>query len=261
MDIAVMASVVNSKSPPAFQLKGSLYTLTTLELHTTSHRRLKQQLEGMTSKAPHFFHQTPVVLDLDKLSDDSEDLNLVSIRHLLHHTGMILVALRGGTEHHKKTAQLAGVAWLPHQKQKRHSNPQNSNVVMLSQPDAKIPVEKNRQEPVRPEATIISRPVRSGQQLYSEGDLIVLGQVSEGAELLAGGHIHIYGSFRGRALAGVNGDKKARIFCNQFEAELVSISGQYKLTSQDQSSVWSHRWGQNAQIFLDNDHLHITALS
>ncbi|MCW7551845.1 septum site-determining protein MinC [Endozoicomonas gorgoniicola] len=256
-----MASIVNSKYPPAFQLKGGLYTLTTLELHTTSHRRLKQQLEGMTSKAPHFFQQTPVVLDLDKLENDNEELNLVSIQHLLHHTGMVLVALRGGTEYHKKTARLAGVAWLPHQKQKRHSAPTGSNVVMLSQPDSSIPVEKHKADPARAEATIVSRPVRSGQQLHSEGDLIVLGQVSEGAELLAGGHIHVYGPCRGRVLAGINGDKKARIFCNQFEAELVSISGQYKLTSKDQNSLWSHRWGLNAQVFLDDDHLHIAALS
>ena len=256
-----MASIINPKSSPAFQLKGSLYTLTTLELHTTSHRRLKQQLEGMTSKAPNFFQQTPVVLDLDKLENDSEELNLVSIRHLLHHTGMVLVALRGGTEYHKETARMAGIAWLPHQKQKKHSAPPNSNVIMLSQPDSSIPVEKHKTTPIRAETTIISRPVRSGQQIHSDGDLIVLGQVSEGAELLAGGHIHIYGPFRGRALAGIKGDKKARIFCNQFEAELISISGQYKLTSKDQSSLWSHRWGLNAQIFLDDDHLHIAALS
>ena len=132
---------------------------------------------------------------------------------------------------------------------------------MLSQSDSSIPVEKQKTSPIQAEATIVSRPVRSGQQIHSDGDLIVLGQVSEGAELLAGGHIHIYGPFRGRALAGITGDKKARIFCNQFEAELVSISGQYKLTSKDQSSLWSHRWGLNAQIFLDDDHLHIAALS
>lgn len=256
-----MASIPTSKSPPAFHLKGSIYTLTTLELHTTSPVRLKQQLAGMTSKAPHFFQQTPVVLDLNKLDNDPKSFDLTSIRHLLHSSGMILVAIRGGSEQHRETASLAGVAWLPHQKQRKQSSPQTSNVVMLNQSDASIPVEKAKMDAPRAEAKIISRPVRSGQQLYSDGDLIVLGQVSEGAELLAGGHIHIYGPFRGRALAGVNGDKKARIFCNQFEAELVSISGQYKLTNRDQNNTWSQRWSLNAQIFLDKDHLHITALS
>ena len=256
-----MTSILITKSPPAFQLKGSIYTLSTLELHTTCQKRLKQQLLGMTSKAPHFFQQTPVVTDLDKLESDTEELNLTSLRHTLHSSGMILVAIRGGNEQHKKSAHLAGVAWLPHQKQKKQSLQANSNIVMLNQSDPSIPVEKHKDEIVKTEAKIISRPVRSGQQIYSEGDLIVLGQVSEGAELLAGGHIHIYGPFRGRALAGVNGDQRARIFCNQFEAELVSVSGQYKLTNNDQKSQWSARWGQNAQVFLDDGHLHISALS
>lgn len=77
---------------------------------------------------------------------------------------------------------------------------------------------------------VVTRPVRSGQQIYAEGaDLIVLAQVSEGAEVLADGHIHIYGSLRGRALAGVKGDENARIFCQSLEAELVSVAGNFVL--------------------------------
>ena len=77
---------------------------------------------------------------------------------------------------------------------------------------------------------VVTRPVRSGQQIYAEGaDLIVLAQVGEGAEVLADGHIHIYGTLRGRALAGVKGDESARIFCQQLEAELVSVAGNFIL--------------------------------
>jgi septum site-determining protein MinC len=77
---------------------------------------------------------------------------------------------------------------------------------------------------------VVTRPVRSGQQIYAEGaDLIVLAQVSEGAEVLADGNIHIYGSLRGRALAGVKGDESARIFCQSLDAELVSVAGNFVL--------------------------------
>ncbi|OED49673.1 septum site-determining protein MinC [Endozoicomonas sp. (ex Bugula neritina AB1)] len=256
-----MTSILNPKSATAFQLKGSIYTLTTLELHTTDEKRLKQQLSSIISKAPQFFQQTPVVLDLDTLEDHNTEPNLINIRHLLHTSGMLLVAIRGGLEKHKTAAAHANIAWLPHQKQNKQPSAQPNNVVMINQHEANIPVEKTKPAPLKAEAKIISRPVRSGQQVYSEGDLIVLGQVSAGAELLAGGHIHVYGPLRGRALAGVNGNKTARIFCNHFEAELVSISGQYKLTGKDQKNIECHRWSKNAQIFLDDNHLHINPLS
>ena len=86
------------------------------------------------------------------------------------------------------------------------------------------------------EATLPSRSVkihtgniRSGQQLFTDGDLIILGMVSAGAEVLATGDIHIYGALRGRALAGVKGEQSAVIGCQQFDAELVAIAGQYRL--------------------------------
>ena len=255
------SNTASSKNTEAFQLTGSIYTLTTLELHTTDEHRLRQQITDMLRKAPHFFQQTPVVLDLDKLPADSRPLHLSAVRHLLLVSGMILVAIRGGTEKHRNEASLAGIAWLPHQKQQKNSSPVSSNIVMINQPDSSIAIEKDKTEPVKPEARIISRPVRSGQQVYSDGDLIILGHVSEGAELLAGGHIHVYGPLRGRVLAGINGNRSVRIFCNHFEAELVSIAGEYKLTGKEHNNVWSGRWGRNAQIKLDEDHLQISALS
>ena len=261
-----MTSLQIPKTTAAFQLKGHVYTLATLELHTTSQDRIKQQLIEMTEKAPHFFQQTPVVVDLDKLEDTVDELNLTALSHALQQSGMLLVAIRGGSDQHKQAASQAAIAWMPPQKQKKQPETDDqSNVVLLNQSNSMM-VEKNSHasnssDGSRAEANIIQRPVRSGQQIYSKGDLIVLGQVSEGAELLAGGHIHIYGHFRGRALAGVNGDQTARIFCNHFEAELVSICGQYKLTGKRQNSQWSARWGQNAQIYLDKERLQISSLS
>ena len=98
---------------------------------------------------------------------------------------------------------------------------------------------------------VISTPIRSGQQVYHTGDLILTGPVSPGAEVLATGSIHAYGPLRGRALAGVNGNDKARIYCTQFEAELVSIHGHYKLSA----AIEKKLWGKSVQIHLDEDSL------
>ena len=272
--VTAMNLILHTKdAAPAFKLKGGIYTLTTLELHVTDEPALKRQLSAMVKKAPRFFQQTPVVLALDKLPAEQQTLNLSSLRHLLHESGLLLVAIRGGNEHHKKDASVCGIAWLPPQrpKAKTESGEEKSNqssaknIVMMKPHDNQSAVENHDSETTQlelPESRIINRPVRSGQQVYSPGDLIVLGQVSTGAELLAGGHIHVYGPLRGRALAGVNGDRTSRIFCTRFEAELVSISGQYKLPGKSASgSPWSGRWGRSAQITLKDNSLQIGCLS
>jgi septum site-determining protein MinC len=83
--------------------------------------------------------------------------------------------------------------------------------------------------PAAPPSLLLETPVRSGQSVYfPAGDVTVLGSVGSGAEVVAGGSIHIYGTLRGRALAGTSGNRRARIFCNRIEAELVAIDGFYR---------------------------------
>ena len=86
---------------------------------------------------------------------------------------------------------------------------------------------------------LILSPVRSGQQIYApDGDITVIGSVSHGAELLADGNIHVYGALRGRALAGINNNNQARIFCNSLEADLISIAGQFKISENINQKFW-----------------------
>ncbi|MNJ67366.1 Septum site-determining protein MinC [compost metagenome] len=100
--------------------------------------------------------------------------------------------------------------------------------------------------------------MRGGQQIYAQGcDLIVLGPVSPGAELLSDGNIHVYGPLRGRALAGIKGDGRARIFCRQLNAELVSIAGHYKVAEDLRRDPL---WGQSVQVGLQGDSLNVTRL-
>ena len=111
---------------------------------------------------------------------------------------------------------------------------------------------------VAPPATkIISTPVRSGQQIYAkDSDLIILSQVGQGAEVIADGNIHIYGTLRGRAIAGASGNKEARIFCQSLQAELISIAGIYQVSD----DLPADRIGQSSQIELKENHLHIDTL-
>ena len=113
-------------------------------------------------------------------------------------------------------------------------------------------------EPVIRPTKIITSPVRGGQTIYAEGcDLVVVASVSPGAELMADGNIHVYGPMRGRALAGHKGNAKARIFCQQLSAELVSIAGKYKVSEDLRRDPL---WGAGVQISLSSDMLNITRL-
>ena len=109
-----------------------------------------------------------------------------------------------------------------------------------------------RRRPRRTAASrLITEPVRSGQTLMVDGDITIVGSVSSGAEVIAAGSIHVYGTIRGRALAGSMGDTNARIFCRKLEAELVAIAGFYK-TSEDLDAELR---GQAVQFRFDNDAL------
>jgi septum site-determining protein MinC len=114
-------------------------------------------------------------------------------------------------------------------------------------------------EPPAPEPTsmVLDEPVRSGQTiLFPQGDLTVNGSVASGAEIMAGGSIHIYGTLRGRAIAGVTGNQQARIFCKKLDAELISIDGLY-MTAEDMDSFR----GKSIQARLEGSSIIITEIS
>jgi septum site-determining protein MinC len=99
--------------------------------------------------------------------------------------------------------------------------------------------------------------VRTGQQVYAQGsDLVLIGTVANGAEVLADGNIHVYGALRGRAFAGALGDTATRIFCSEFRAEIVSIAGHYRVFEE----LPKEFAGRAVQIWLDSGKLQIAAL-
>ena len=112
-------------------------------------------------------------------------------------------------------------------------------------------------EPVLRLPLVVREPVRSGQIVYAQhGDLIVLAQVSPGAQLLADGNIHIYGRLRGRAVAGVRGATTAQIFCLRLEAELIGVDAAY-LVSEDIPSALQ---GRGARVWLEDGRCRVEPL-
>lgn len=113
--------------------------------------------------------------------------------------------------------------------------------------DSKSAIVESRQ-PLQ--SIIIREPVRSGQSvIFPEGDVTVIGSVASGAEIIAGGSVHIYGTLRGRAMAGSIGNASARIFCRKMEAELLAIDGIYKMAEDMAPSLR----GKPVQLWLEGD--------
>lgn len=228
---------------PVFQLKGSMLTLTTLELLDNNLAALDAQLTEKAAQAPDFFQNAPLILALDKRRPgelpDLSELIAICRKH-----GLRTLAVRCEQEEELAAANAINLPILPLSLARERAMP-------AQQPAAP-------KEPELLPARIINTPVRSGQQIYAKNaDLIVTASVSAGAELLADGHIHVYGAMRGRALAGIGGNTEARIFCQQLAAELVSIAGQYKI-AEDLRRIPA--WGGAAQIYLDSEQMHIIAL-
>jgi len=111
----------------------------------------------------------------------------------------------------------------------------------------------------QPASLMIEDPVRSGQSvIFTEGDVTVLGSVGSGAEIVAGGSIHVYGTLRGRALAGATGNARARIFCHRVEAELLAINSYYRTADDIEDSLRR----RPAQAWLDEGNtLQISAMN
>lgn len=244
----------------AFRLKGRLYTFTVLQLLSNNHMQFAQQLEEMILKAPRFFDKTPLVLDCSAIHD--LDFDLQGFCQSLREHSLVPVAIQGANPLLATLAQCQGLAVL-------HGSSAQDKLLMATHSFDPSPHSQDEGEnegssfieeqtvahPESGKTKLLTVPVRSGQQVVSKGgDLIIAASVSQGAELLADGNIHVYGALRGRALAGISGDKQARIFCQSLEAELVAIAGFYRLSDAIEPS------SEPCQIYLQDDHIVIESL-
>lgn len=242
----------------SFQLKGSALTVVILALIRYEPHLLVQELSEKINQAPQFFHKSPVLISFDKLEDDGGTLLLqedcLPLLQICRELGLQPLGFTGVPEAYKAAVQKTGLAILAPTSERALKLPTAEEA--RPQPEARMETQIEERL-VQRKSRVITRPVRSGQQIYAEGaDLIVLSQVSEGAEVLADGHIHVYGALRGRALAGVRGDESARIFCQSMDAELVSVAGNFLLRDAFPSEVLK----KSAQIYLEGESLCVERL-
>lgn len=195
------------------------------------------EIDATLSRSPGFFIGKPVVLDLSAV-----DLSRPAIQHLV-------LSLE------KRNIRVLGIEGVDVATLTTSMPPllSGGRYCAIQQ------VEPEKPE-VKPPSTslLLDSPVRSGQSIiFPDGDVTVLGTVASGAEIVAGGSIHIYGTLRGRAMAGVSGNSSARIYCQKIEAELLAIDGYYR-TAEDLDEGLRNR---PAQAWLEGDIMRITPLN
>lgn len=199
-------------------------------------------LDAELHRSPGFFEARPVIVDFAGLSldDPTTDTLLPELRA----RGLSVIGVENAFD-------------LPSAEPWRGRFVGGRPVEPPALASAAQPPPPHVEEPAPAGSLLLDEPVRSGQSvLYLQGDVTAHGFVSSGAEILASGSIHIYGALRGRAIAGALGDANARIFCQRFEAELVSIAGGYR-TADDFDPALR---GRAVQIRLLNDAIRITPL-
>ena len=195
-----------------------------------------EEIDVTLARSPGFFAGKPVVLDLSAV-----DLSQSAIAHLitsLEQRNIRILGIEGADAAHLTTSMPPLLTGGRH--------------CLLAQNEPKKPEAKPK-----PISLLLDSPVRSGQSIFSEGDVTVLDSVASGAEIVARGSIHVYGALRGRAMAGSSGNAAARIFCQKIEAELLAINGYYQ-TAEEIDVALRNR---PAQAWLEGTNMKIAPLS
>ena len=280
-------------SDKAVEMKGGMYAFMSLRLHSTDLDAIERALVEKVQQAPGFFKGTPVVVDLSALEGsaptgdgdaggpDAEPapvaLDGEALLERVRRAGLVPIVASVSD----KLSPLAASVSLPlieagarRSVEGEERSREGAAASLISgapgaaraRPDGAVPgragqgevgVSVERVEYVVRTPMLVDRPVRSGQQLYArDTDLVVVGQVGPGAEVIADNNIHVYGPLRGRALCGVSGNTAARIFCQSLEAELVSVAGNFRMLE----TIPENLRGRPAKIFLDKERLTIEPL-
>ena len=273
------------------ELKGGMYTFMSLKLHTNDLDVIDARIAEKVQQAPGFFKDSPVVLDLSVIEEQLADGEAFDVENLVSRIrGHKLVPIVASVV--DKSSPFATSIALPLMEAVSRREPSDSKTTSAETSSASSSGEKTgnaaslhsgngrtagsdnnasgdaadselefapaKQVEVLIKAPmLLQRPVRSGQQVYArDTDLIIMGQVGAGAEVIADNNIHVYGPLRGRALCGVSGNTSTRIFCQSLEAELVSVAGNFRVLEEIPPDLR----GKPAQIWLDKDRLNIEPL-
>lgn len=234
---------------PAFDIKSARLDALAIQLNTADADAIRQTLSERSAQYAEL-SDMPLLLDIQAFSEPDE-LDLDTILGLFAEHSLPIGTLRHSGEAWQALARAHHLAFCEDGRAPAETEAEAS--------PKRLPKKPAASEPSSRKTLVVEKPIRTGQQVYAENaDLIVLGLVSEGAEVIADGHIHVYAPLRGRALAGANGNQSARIFVQSMQAELVSIAGIYRTFDQ---RLPPHLHRQAVQIYLQKERLAIAALS
>lgn len=240
------------------RIAGTTLTVLSIAVGRESLAEQGAALAEQVATSPGFYRGAPVLLNITAATQMAATEDFAALKLMAEELGMIPVGVQGGSVEQRGAALAAGLPAFP------------------TGASAGLRTERARQEGTAPEAKpapqpepavapqpvaveggrtrLVAQNVRSGAQVYAKGsDLIVLGAVAAGAEVIADGHVHIYGPLRGRAIAGASGDTEARIFCRALDAELIAVAGRYMVHDDIPGSVR----GKTVGVMLEDERLAI----
>ena len=245
----------------AGELKIGQVGIANLRIRTLDVDQLVREMRERVQRAPKLFGRAAVIVDFGGLARTPDEATARALIDGLREAGVLPVALAYGTRDNDALAEQLGLPVLAKfRAQYEHADAAPAPAPRAAPEPAPAPRAAARTAPAekpRAPGRIQKTPVRSGQQLYAEGcDLTVLSTVGAGAEVISDGSIHIYGTLRGRALAGAQGNAEARIFCREFHAELVAVAGHYKVME----DIPAELRGKAVQVWLEHGQLKLAAL-
>lgn len=246
---------MSSRELSIFELKSGAVAALQLVIKADEFDTLSAELTTRYGSIPDFFAGDPLAIDVRRLPDGAQ-LPLQALAALLQSLRLKPIGVIANDAQQPWVDGAGLPRLMAHERERRDVHAAAS----AEQPEQAVEAMVEPAPLVAPPAvatTIIERPLRSGQRAYADGDLVLLALVSHGAEVIAGGNIHIYAPLRGRALAGVRGNHQARIFCTCMEPELISIAGIYRTV---ETALPDEVQGKPAQVWLDGEKLVVEAL-
>lgn len=245
---------VSSALDTACEVRFGQVGLVQLRLRSTDSKVIHDELSARIAAAPQLFERAAACLDLSALESQPEESLARELFETVRKVGLLPVGLAfDGTE---AISTLARSLELPvltqfRAQSKASQAPRPAPVASITPPAPPPAAPAVVVEPALP-TLMQHQPVRSGQRVYARNrDLIVTTVVGAGAEVMADGCVHIYGALRGRAMAGARGEVTARVFCQEFSAELVSIAGVFRVFE----TIPPELAGKPVQAWLDGDDL------
>ncbi len=240
-----------------YQIRGTMQALPALRIERPDEPDFFSQLRDEVLRAPGFFKNAPIILDVQALAGTSP-LDLRKFVARVRACELQPIGVTNGDEVWNDAARSVGLSVLASGGQPKATEaPASEPPTVAERPEAS-PEVNGAAVPTAPSNVLVEHAVRGGQQYCArQGDLICLAAVSNGADVVASGNVHIYAPLRGRAFAGFEGDRGAMIFCDRLEAELVSIAG-YHLVSDELPSA---AIGKRARVRLADDGLIVDVMT